>query len=91
MAGTRRSPMLPAMERRTVTITLQVEVDGDDVRGYAQTGASAAANGAGAVAADSRVFAGWLGLIGAIDALLGFPPDKGAAARALATREGASR
>jgi hypothetical protein len=68
--------MLHAMESRTVTITLQVEVDGDDVRGSATAGA------------DPKVFAGWLGLIGAIDALLGFPPDAGAGARALAATEG---
>jgi hypothetical protein len=75
--------MLHAMDSRTVTISLQVEVDGDDVRGSARGGG----------ADEPRVFTGWLGLIGAIDALLGFPPDAGAAARALAAqaqpREGA--
>jgi hypothetical protein len=89
------------MERRTVTITLQVEVEGDDVRGWAR--AEAARGAAGAIdpaavapaavdaaaepadAVPPRPFAGWLGLIGSIDALLGFPPDAGAAARALAT------
>jgi hypothetical protein len=78
MAHAASSPMLCVMERRTVTITLQVEVEGDDVRG-------SAADAGG----EPRIFAGWLGLVGAIDALLGFPPDAGAAARALATREGA--
>jgi hypothetical protein len=93
MAQPQPWPMLRTMEHRTVTITLRVEVAGDDVRGSAHAGAPAAANGAGAPgpAGESRAFAGWLGLIGAIDALLGFPPDKGAAARALATRDGASR
>jgi hypothetical protein len=126
--------MLHAMDNRTVTITLQVEVDGDDVRGSARASlvradrddgvgpataaaaapgvvpaavaavapgvvpaaaadsAAAAADGAAAAAdtGDPRVFTGWLGLIGAIDALLGFPPDAAAAARALATtQEGA--
>jgi hypothetical protein len=70
--------MLHAMERRAVTITLQIEVEGDDVRGSAHDDA----------AGEPRVFAGWLGLIGAIDALLGFPADAGAAARALANQEG---
>jgi hypothetical protein len=72
--------MLHAMGSRTVTITLQVEVDGDDVRGTAH--ATPASDGA------AKPFAGWLGLIGAIDALLGFPPDAGAGARALAATEG---
>ena len=128
------------MERRSVTITLHVEVDGDDLRGSATlaatpdrangatlaatpdranvanaaradratngavaaampdgpdratNGAVAAANRAAAAAhgpiapantggagGETRAFAGWLGLIGAIDALLGFPPEKGAA------------
>jgi hypothetical protein len=85
--------MLHPMDRRTVTITLHVEVDGDDVRGRAEAaGAAAAGSQAWAEAAPaSRPFAGWLGLVGAIDALLGFPPDQGAAARALATQEGAPR
>jgi hypothetical protein len=78
MAEAARSPMLCVMEHRTVTITLQVEVDGDDVRGSATDAGG-----------EPRVFAGWLGLVGAIDALLGFPPDAGAAARAIATRDGA--
>jgi hypothetical protein len=81
--------MLPAMDSRTVTITLQVRVEGDDVRGSARAVAAAG----DAEAAEPRVFAGWLGLIGAIDALLGFPPDAGsgagAAARAIAAQEGA--
>ena len=77
MAGRRASPMLRVMERRTVTITLQVQVDGDDVRGSARDDA----------AGEPRVFAGWLGLVGAIDALLGFPPAAGAAARALASQD----
>jgi hypothetical protein len=103
------------MERRTVTITLQVEVDGDDVRGWARAEAARGAAGAiepaaepaaaepaaaepaaadRAVAAPTpadavppRPFAGWLGLIGSVDALLGFPPDAGAAARALAAQD----
>lgn len=79
MAGRRAWPMLHVMERRTVTITLEVQVDGDDVRGSARDDAAAG---------EPRVFAGWLGLVGAIDALLGFPPDAGAAARALATKDG---
>jgi hypothetical protein len=86
------------MDSRTVTITLEVRVDGDDVRGTARGHALPAAGHADAPAApsDSRSFSGWLGLIGAIDALLGFPPDAGAgagaaagaAARALAGRDG---
>jgi hypothetical protein len=66
------------MERRTVTITLEIQVEGDDVRGSAVD-----ADG------EPRGFSGWLGLVGAIDALLGFPPDAGAATRALASQEGA--
>jgi hypothetical protein len=66
------------MENRTVTITLQVEVHGDEVNGRASDGAAA-----------TRDFSGWLGLVGAIDALLGFPPDAGATARAFARQEGA--
>jgi hypothetical protein len=74
---------LRAMDSRTVTITLEVQVDGDDVRGTARAIAETPAT------PDPRVFAGWLGLIGAIDALLGFAPDAGAAARAIAVQEGA--
>jgi hypothetical protein len=48
------------MEQRTVSIRLEVQVEGDDVRGHASSGDAA-----------GRPFAGWLGLIGAIDALLG--------------------
>jgi hypothetical protein len=84
------------MDSRTVTITLQVEVDGDDVRGSARAALAVSSDrdagvgpatgaGVGPAADDPRVFTGWLGLIGAIDALLGFPADSGAAARALAT------
>jgi hypothetical protein len=78
--------MLPFMDSRTVTITLQVEVDGDDVRGAATHVGGHGDRGPGA-ADDPRIFTGWLGLIGAIDALLGFPADAGAAARALATTQ----
>lgn len=84
------------MDSHTVTITLQVGVDGDDVRGTARAALAVSSDrdagvgpAAGADAAEPRVFTGWLGLIGAIDALLGFPADGGAAARALATQEGA--
>ena len=73
------------MDSRIVTITLQVEVDGDDVRGAASHVGGHGDRGAGAD--DPRVFTGWLGLIGAIDALLGFAPDAGAGARALATKD----
>jgi hypothetical protein len=59
------------MEQRTVSIRLEVQVDGDDVRGHASSGDQAA-----------RPFAGWLGLIGAIDALLGDPlPNQETSAR----------
>lgn len=82
--------MLPVMDSHTVTITLQVEVDGDDVRGSARSVLVRADRDDGAGTAEPRAFTGWLGLIGAIDALLGFPADGGAAAaRALATQEGA--
>jgi hypothetical protein len=60
MARTAPRPTLPAMEQRTVSIRLEVQVEGDEVRGHASSGDAAA-----------RPFAGWLGLIGAIDALLG--------------------
>jgi hypothetical protein len=74
MAGGRTATMLHDMESRTVTISLDVRVQGDDVRGWAAAGDG-----------HPRAFTGWLGLIGAIDALLGFPPDAGGAARALAS------
>ena len=60
MAATAVAPRLPVMEQRTVSIRLEVKVQGDEVRGHASSGDAAA-----------RPFAGWLGLIGAIDALLG--------------------
>jgi hypothetical protein len=70
-----------------VTITLEVQVDGDEVRGTARAAGAALPAGVDGTHYEPRVFAGWLGLIGAIDALLGFPPDRGA--RALAAQEGA--
>ena len=73
------------MDSRIVTITLQVEVEGDDVRGAATHVGGHGDRGAGAD--EPRIFTGWLGLIGAIDALLGFPADSGAAARVLATKD----
>ena len=60
MARARAWPTLPVMEQRTVSIRLEVQVEGEEVRGHASSGDEAA-----------RPFAGWLGLIGAIDALLG--------------------
>src|SRR4051812_30225002 len=106
MAPLPACPMLASMERRIVTITLQVEVDGDDVRGWARAEAARGAAGAiepatdpaieagshagtdaGPGIASPRAFAGWLGLIGSIDALLGFEPDAGATARALAVQD----
>jgi hypothetical protein len=60
MAGRANWPTLTAMEQRTITIRLEVQVEGDEVRGHASSGDDA-----------GRPFAGWLGLIGAIDALLG--------------------
>jgi hypothetical protein len=60
MASAAAEPRLPFMEQRTVSIRLEVQVEGEEVRGHASSGNAAA-----------RPFAGWLGLIGAIDALLG--------------------
>jgi hypothetical protein len=59
MARRARGPKLRLMQR-TVSIRLEVQVEGDDLHGHASSGDTAA-----------RPFAGWLGLIGAIDALLG--------------------
>jgi hypothetical protein len=51
---------LPGVTTRTVTIELELQVDGDDVQGRAIDGVGT-----------RRDFTGWLGLIAALDALLG--------------------
>ncbi len=46
--------------RKQITIKLQLELDGDSLHGEARTGSGTA-----------RTFSSWLGLIGALDMLVG--------------------
>jgi hypothetical protein len=59
MAGAPGRGILAAMQTRTVTITLEVQVAGEAVSGRATDGAHT-----------PREFSGRLGLLGAIEALL---------------------
>jgi hypothetical protein len=63
MARRPETPMMPIMESKTVTITLQLKVAGDEVQGQAVN-----------CSGDTRDFAGWLALIAAIDQLSGHLP-----------------
>ena len=51
---------------KQITINLRVEVDGDTMRGEARTGSGS-----------TRTFSSWLGLIGALDMLVGDPDADG--------------
>ena len=73
MARASIRPMIDNMEnRKQITIKLQLELDGDSLHGEARTGSGS-----------SRTFSSWLGLIGALDMLVGdgASPDGGAEAR----------
>lgn len=47
-------------DHKRITINLQLEVDGDTMSGEARTGSGS-----------TRTFSSWLGLIGALDVLVG--------------------
>jgi hypothetical protein len=55
--------MLPIVDCRTVTIRLELEVEGESVKGRAIDGPGG-----------FHDFSGWLGLIAALDALIGAAP-----------------
>ena len=55
------TPMIRDMDNgKQITIKLQLELDGDSLHGEARTGSGS-----------SRTFSSWLGLIGALDMLVG--------------------
>ena len=61
MANDLYGPMIRDMENaKQITIKLQLELDGDSLHGEARTGSGT-----------SRTFSSWLGLIGALDMLVG--------------------
>lgn len=62
MAGGARGAKLTAMTTRHVTIGLDLDLEGDQLSGTATSGSGA-----------QRAFAGWLGLIAALDALVADP------------------
>ena len=58
-------PMITSMnDGKQITINLQLEVDGDAMSGEARTGSGT-----------TRSFSSWLGLIGALDMLVGDSAD----------------
>ena len=63
---------------KKITINLQLEVDGDTMSGEARTGSGT-----------KRTFSSWLGLIGALDMLVGdgASPDAGSEARPGSVRQ----
>jgi hypothetical protein len=60
MCGASRSPILRGMDGTTTAISLEMHLAGDSLTGTATTAAGV-----------ERPFCGWLGLIAAIDELLG--------------------
>jgi hypothetical protein len=57
----RSTPMIDNMDKgKQITINLQLEVEGDTMSGEARTGSGS-----------TRTFSSWLGLIGALDMLVG--------------------
>jgi hypothetical protein len=60
MAGTRPAAKLPGVEDRTVEITLEIRVAGDELHGCVRTHG----------AEEPHAFAGWLGLLGVLDSLI---------------------
>ena len=73
------APMIEDMDnRKQITINLQLELDGDSLHGEARTGSGS-----------SRTFSSWLGLIGALDMLVGDSgcPDGSAEARPGSVRQ----
>ena len=61
MCQTRIPPNMNDMDHgKQITINLQLEVDGDSMSGEARTGSGT-----------TRSFSSWLGLIGALDMLVG--------------------
>jgi hypothetical protein len=79
MARTLFTPMIEHMNNaKQITIKLQLELDGDSLHGEARTGSGS-----------SRTFSSWLGLIGALDMLVGdgASPDGGEQARPGSVRQ----